>query len=184
MTPLQRIKDRCTVDEITGCWIWKGATSPSNGGKTRQPRVHSEDYTADPTGKVKTTQTGNRAAWHAANRKPIPSGHRVFKAPCCTNGLCVNPAHLQCGTTEDWGQSVATKGIWRGVPARIAANRAIGRANSVVTPEMAREIAASPDLGIHISARLGIGRSVVSRVRRGQLRSIAAVTNPFAGLLK
>lgn len=183
MTPINKIKDRCRIDELSGCWIWTGATSVSNGGQTHQPRAWSVDYSKDLSGKTKTVQTGNRAAWHAVTGKPIPEGHLVFKAACCTNGLCVNPAHLQCGTTEDWGKSVAAKEIWKDQQTRIQANRAIGRARSVVTPELVREIQSSSESGLSFAARTGIPNSVISRVRRGQLKSVVSVNNPFLGLM-
>lgn len=183
MTPLEKIKSRCHIDDITGCWVWKGAVSRSNGGQFNQPRVYSEDYTADATGKTKVVQTGNRAAWHAATGKPIPNGHRVYKSARCTNGLCVNPAHLECGTTADWGAAVAKKGHWKGVNDRIQANRAIARTKTEVTPELAREILASHETGRAISCRLKLHVSIVSRVRTGQLVSVLTQGNPFAGLM-
>ena len=184
MTPLQRIKGRCTVDEITGCWIWKGATSQSNGGATRQPRMHSEDYTLDPTGKTKTVQTGNRAAWHAKTGKPIPKGHRVFKSAECNDELCVNPDHLQCGTMKEWGQSVADKGIWKGIAVRINANRLIGRKQAALTPEQVRAIHASGDTGLALADRFEVSPQLVSRVRNQRMAYVRqAIGNPWGGLL-
>jgi len=183
MTPIEKIKGRCRIDDLTDCWIWTGSTSSSNGGKTRQPRMHSVDYTADPTGGVKVVQTGNRAAWHAHTGTPIAPGHRVYKRNCI-NGLCVNPEHLACGTSTQWGAQVAQHGHWRDQPARIAANRATGRARSVVTPSMVRDIQSSAETGLALAARLGIGTSVVSRARRGQLKAVTQVGNFFSGLMK
>lgn len=184
MTPaLQKIKDRCRIDSITGCWLWTGAVAMSNGGATKQARIHTEDYTQDETGNTKRVQPGNRAAWHALTGKPIPAGHRVFKTADCNDTLCVNPAHMQCGTTNDWGNSLASKGVWKGQAARIRANRAIGRTRSNVTPSVAAEILNSNETGQQLSARLQLGPTVVSRVRRGQMRSIQQINNPFAGLM-
>ena len=182
MTAIDIIKDRCHTDDLTGCWIWRGAVGLSNGGTTRQPRVHSVDYTADPSGNTKTVQTGNRAAWHAFTGRPIPKGHRVYKLACCAGGLCVNPAHLACGTTTEWGQAVAAQGRWKSSNARIQANRAIGRKRSVVSAAMLADIRTSSETGEALAARLGIGRTVVSRARRGQMKSMLA-GNPFAGLI-
>lgn len=180
---LDQIKGRCRIDDFTGCWVWAGATSPSNGGLTNQPRVWTPDYSKDPSGKTKTVQTGNRAAWHAYTGKPIPTGHRVFKSSICFNGLCVNPAHLQCGTTGEWGKLVTQKAIWKGQKTRIQANRAIGRTRSTVTPSLAREIQASNETGVQIATRTGLSYSIVSKVRKGQLVSVQALNNPFAGLM-
>lgn len=183
ITPIQRIKDRCRIDSITGCWVWTGATSSSNDGTTQQPRIHSEDYTRDPSGKTRAVQTGNRAAWHAHTGKPIPEGHRVFKTVACTHPLCVNPAHLQCGTTTAWGHSLSARGIFKGQAKRINASRATGRARTHATPAKAREILTSTETGVQLAARLQISASVVSKVRRGQLPSIHQINNPFAGLM-
>lgn len=184
MTPIDRIKSRCTVDEITGCWIWKGGTSPSNGGKFRQPRIHSEDYTADPTGKTKAIQTGNRAAWHAYTKKPIPDGYRVFKANHCHDGLCVNPAHLKCGTFADWGRSIAEKAVWRGVSARINANRLSGRKRAGLTPEQVLEVQTSDEKGVVIAKRLGVSQQLISDARNQRLAYVRQTTgNPWGGLL-
>ena len=182
VTHIDTIKDRCHIDTITGCWMWRGAVSLSNGGSTRQPRVWTVDYTRDATGNTKTVQTGNRAAWHAHTGQPIPPGHRVFKTSACTNGMCVNPAHMQCGTTTSWGKSVARKGVWKGSSARIQANRATGRARSHVDAATVADIRNSTETGEAIAARLGIGRSIVSKARRGQMKSMLA-GNPFAGLM-
>ena len=183
MSPIDKIKDRCRIDTFTGCWVWAGALSPSNGGKTKQPRLWAPDYTLDASGNTKTVQTGNRAAWHASTGAAIPAGWRVFKAAACNNGLCVNPAHLQCGSTSAWGQSVAAKAIWKGQQTRIKANRATGRARSYVTTDMAREIQASDETGVQISARTGLNNSIVSKVRTGQLVSVLAINNPFSRLM-
>lgn len=182
MTPIDNIKNRCHIDSITGCWLWRGAVSVSNGGTTKQPRVHSVDYSRDHTGNTKTVQTGNRAAWHAHTGKPIPAGHRVFKSHGCTTALCVNPSHLQCGSNTDWGNTVASKGIWKGSNARIQANRATGRRRSCIDVATASEIRCSKESGQAIAARLGIGASVVSKARRGEMKSML-VGNPFAGLM-
>ena len=177
------IKDRCRVDEFTDCWIWTGATSPSNAGKTRVPRVWATDYSADPTGATKTIQTGNRAAWHATTRKPIAPGHRVYRSSTCGNLLCVNPDHLSCGSFTDWGKAVAKRGTWKGSNTRIQANRAIGRKRSHITAEMLHEINHSNDTGQALSVRLGVRATVISKARRGEMKSWG-VANPFSGLMK
>lgn len=175
MTHLARIKDRCRIDEFTECWLWTGGKSEG-----KHPRVYAPDYTAC-EGEM-NTQTGMRAVWHAHTGKPIPKGWRVYHAMCKTHE-CLNPDHLACGPTSAWGKNLAAGGTWKGQPARIQANRAIGRARSVIKPGMALEIQQSDESGIAIAARLGISDAVVSNVRRGKLKAVLASGNPFAALI-
>lgn len=182
MTQLDTIKNRCHIDEITGCWTWRGATTASNGGLTQTPRAWGVDYTREPAGTLKTVQTGNRAAWHAFTGLPIPKGHRVYKNRLCTNGLCVNPEHLACGTDSQWGDVVAKKGIWKNSSRRIKANRATGRKSAHVTPETLAIIQYSEKTGLALAVELGIGASVISRARRGEMKSLQA-GNVFSGLM-
>ena len=179
---LEAIKARCHINELSDCWEWRGATSASNGGLTQTPRIWGVDYTREPAGTLKTVQTGNRAAWHAHTGKPIPKGHRVYKNRLCSNGLCVNPAHLACGTDSQLGEVVAKKGIWKNSSRRIKANRATGRKSAHVTPETLAIIQSSEKTGLALAVELGIGTSVISRARRGEMKSLQA-GNPFAGLL-
>lgn len=174
MTTLQHIHDRCRVDEHTGCWHWSGALS---GGK--YPRIHAPDHTR---GGAMRVQTGTRAVWHVATGLPIPHGHRVYHQGC-SDAACLNPAHLACGPDAAWGEQVARHGIWKNQPTRIQANRATGRKRSHITPALAAEILASNETGIALAARLGVGNTLISRVRRGQMKAVQLAGNPFAGLM-
>lgn len=171
---LQRIKDGCHIDELTGCWIWKGAMSAN-----RYPRVHAPDHGQ---GGAKRVQTGARAVWQAHTGKSIPPGHRVYHHKC-QHEACLNPAHLACGPTGDWGRTVSQSNQWKGQPKRISANRAIGRKRSVVSLQTLQDIQASEETGRALALRLGLNESIVSKAKRGQLTSLQVLANPFAGLL-
>lgn len=174
MSALERIKGSCHIDEITGCWIWMGALSAG-----RYPRVHAANLSK---GGVMQVQTGARAVWQASTGKPIPQGHRVYHASC-TNERCICPAHLACGPTTEWGKALSKQGKWKGQAKRISANRAIGRKRSVVSLDALRDIQASDETGRAMALRLGLNESVVSKARRGELKSLQVLANPFAGLL-
>ncbi len=182
MSDIERILGRCVADDETGCWLWRGAVVASNGGTMLAPRIWAADYSLDQSGGTKTVQTGNRAAWHASRLAPIPAGNRVFKGPVCSNPMCVNPEHLRCGTTAQWGESVAAKGDWKRQSTRVNANRATGRARSAITPAIALELRTSTETGRAFSKRTGIAESVISKAKRGQMKSIQA-GNPFLGLI-
>lgn len=174
MTTLQKIKDRCRIDPDTGCWLWAGALSAG-----KYPRIWAPDHTA---GGMYKAQNGIRAVWHVVTGRPIPLGYRVYHYKC-SNNACVCPAHITCGPTASWGKALAAHGIWKGQSTRIQANRAIGRSRSHVTPALAHEIQHSNETGQQLAQRLGLGASVVSRTRRGQMTSVQVVNNPFAGLM-
>ena len=174
MTPLQRIKDRCRIDEITGCWIWTGAMA--KGG---YPRIYAPDYSNDGSMAV---QTGTRAVWHIVTGKAIRKPQRVFHTCGCV--ACVNPEHLHCGRPETWGKHLQDSGAWKGQANRIQANRAIGRKRSSVSPAMLAEIQGSPLTGAELAQKFGLARSVISKAKRGQLVAVAAVGNIFAGLMQ
>jgi hypothetical protein len=171
---LQSIKDRCRIDADTGCWHWSGAKAQG-----KYPRIHAPDYSDGGTMRV---QTGLRAAWQASTGKAIPTGHRVYHRDC-SNHTCVNPAHIACGPTADWGKQVAKTGAWKNQPKRIIANRATGRKRSLVTPSAAHYIATSSSTGRALALELGLSNALVSRVRRSKHMASHAA-NPFAGLLK
>ena len=60
-------------------------------------------------------------------------------------------------------------------------NRAIGRARSKLTADLIREIQISPETGVALAARLGMGTTLVSKARRGEARSFQSA-GIFSGL--
>lgn len=170
---IEQIKDRCRIDEFTGCWLWTGAKSSG------WPRIWAPDYTLH-SGELRT-QTGRRAVWHVKTGKPIPSGWRVFGT--CQARNCVNPAHMICEPTAQQGQKVAASGKLKGNIRRITANRATGRKRSSLSPALIAEILESPETGLQLERRLGVSRTTVSRVRTRKALAFDAVGGLFSGLL-
>lgn len=84
-----------------------------------------------------------------------PNGRHALHS--CDNPSCVNPAHLRWGTDADNVADAIARG-----------RRAIGEMmpHAKVTSEQAREIFLSPETELEVSARYGVGRSLVSRIRR------------------
>jgi hypothetical protein len=171
---LENIRQRCHIDEDTGCWIWAGALSEG-----KWPRIHSPNHSKP--GSPMETQTGRRAVWQLSTGKAIPKGHRVYGT--CRCNTCLNPSHMKCGPAADWGKYKAQIGLHKTVRHVIGA-RKNGRANSVLTEATYAEILSSNEIGLHIAKRLGIGRAVVSRVRTGKLVSFKPVGGPFSGLVR
>jgi hypothetical protein len=165
---LADIRDRCYL--VDGHWIWKGAYSKQQ----QQCRIWAPDHTKG--GKL-ASQPGPRAVWHAKTGKPIPEGHRVFRN--CTELRCINPDHVVCLPTAENGRRIAASGRWKGVAARVVANRAINLRRSTVTDEALALIMSSDLTGREITERTGVSRTTISRLRSG--KSVKAV-GMFAGL--
>lgn len=155
---LEKVRERCYIDEDTGCWLWRGAVSQG-----KWPRVYAPDHSQE--GSPLKTQTGRRAVWHLFTGKAIPNGWRVYGT--CTEDACLNPQHMKCGPTSELGSFIAKSGEWKGVPARIKANRLIARTRAKVTPDMVSEINQSNEKGLDLAQRLNVSDTLVSRVRRG-----------------
>lgn len=170
---LDDIRARCFITE-DGCWEWRGALSEG-----RWPRVHAPDLSKP--GAPKTPQPGRRAVWQMVTGEPIPKGHRVFGT--CECDTCLNPEHMDCGTTAKMGRFSRKTGRFKCQPTRIAANRMIGRQRADLTAEQVAAIQLSDEPGTVWAKRLGVSRQTVSRARKGLMVSLAAA-NPFAGLVK
>lgn len=178
-TTTDDIKANCHICAETGCWLWRGALSEG-----RWPRVHASCLAKDPAGSIKTVQTGQRAMWQASAGRAIPKGWRVWRT--CKHDhsdVCLNPEHLICATNSTHGARLAKSGDWKGQVKRVTANRAAGRKRCAITPELHAEILSSDESGESISRRTGLGRNVISKVRRGQMPSLAPVGGVFSGLL-
>lgn len=169
---IDRILGRCRHDADTGCLIWTGATSNGN-----RPRV----WVTDPDTGKRVVTTGRRGVWMAMTGKPISNGWRVYGA--CNDPLCLTPDHTKCGKTEAWGKHLSKSGIFRGVPARIAANRAIGKTRRKVLDEHMHLVHSTMTL-VKVAQIVGVNPTTISR-HRHSLRTVQAYAhNPFAGLMR
>lgn len=170
MKALQDIKDRCVIDEVTGCWNFKGAIS-SDG----QPRVWCFDFNK---GKM-ASLPGRRAVWYVLNQKPLPKKWRVFGT--CSNPACMNPDHIKSGSAKEMGRVFSRNPNYHNIARKIA-SRKTGAARSVFTPETLQYALTSPETGIEVARKLGISRQAVSKARTGAIVCFTPLSSPFAGL--
>lgn len=91
--PFQRFLRNFEIDPSTKCWNWKGQLGSSGYGQIKC------------WGKM---VSAHRLA-HELYNGPIPNGLHVLHS--CDNKLCVNPAHLSCGTRSENIQQAIERGL-------------------------------------------------------------------------
>ena len=145
---IEDLKDRCTVDEDTGCWEWAGALTATNRPSMWIPAI----------GRVGSVGT---------LLSMIKTGSRPPKGKCwvptCLNTLCVSEAHRKLGTFSEL-QKVTRPKLTALHKARIAQGRR--KASKVTSPEAAEDIRTSEETLAVLSLRHGMSPSMVSKIRR------------------
>ncbi len=133
------------VDTSAGpesCWPWQGAIARLTGYGA---------YTAD----SKSYKAHRFAFIDAVGLIPVG----LFVCHRCDNPPCCNPQHLFLGTAADNTADMFAKGRqMRGAGEK--------HSQAKLTWEVVRSIRASSDTGIHLAARHGVSRAMVSRIRQ------------------
>lgn len=132
---LQDIKDRCVIDDVTGCWLWALNVQTVRGKGT--PRCGA------PPGLIvgqekRTTYTTARLALILFGRV-LSSDQVVWRK--CLNDRCCNPSHLKAGTRIEEGEWRRKHGYLRGDPLRKIANRKSVYVQAI-PPDVVRKIEA------------------------------------------
>ena len=170
-TPLRRgvatIADlyaRSIVDAASGCWIWQGARTH---GSARIWTLNLDDL-------EKMVLSGPRAVWYITHGTAL--GERVAYMSCWHKG-CVCPAHVRSAPSRGQANSEAARaGVYRRSPAARQANavnaRKARQARGVVDtpPEVVLAVRAAAGTGTQeqIGRRLGLTKTVASRILRGE----------------
>jgi hypothetical protein len=100
----------------------------------------------------------------------------------CNDRRCVCSDHLRASTTADVSKAAAARGAFSGV-ARAAKIAATKRATGKINADIARIIFSSDESGPVLSARYGVDRSLVNRIKNGQAWKQYGA-NPFSGLMR
>lgn len=140
------LRDRCRIDDITGCWHWAGARS-GGAPSTRVP------------GLGRNTSLGKAIGYLLTGREP--GRGVVWHATCETRGCC-NPAHRRAGTRQT--QMLA---IGRTLTSLERARIARG-CRRVLTAEAVGDIRDSSEPLRVLAERHGCAISTAARVRRGE----------------
>lgn len=163
---LEDIRQRCRIDDVTGCWIWGLACGTSRASRTLTPRV------SIPAGVLSSTHrtvSVARLAWLMSGNTLGP-GHVVWR--CCGNDLCVRPRHLRAGTKSEEGAWMRASGHRRGDPHRAAVNLR-NSALQMLSLETVREIEtrlAAGELQADVAASMGVNKATVCKINRGKHR--------------
>lgn len=155
---LERLKDRCRVDDLTGCWNWSLRI-----GNAGLPSVHARMPWAPD---VKVSTTGMRCAYMFKTGKTLPNGWFVWAK--CNNSMCVNPDHAVAGTGKELGMAMEKRGIYKNKPAKLRACRENASKTRKLTMEQAREIRSSQERAVELAKYYGINKTTIWAIRRGE----------------
>ena len=103
MRSVESVEDRLCPEPNSGCWLWEGSVTSTNGGKPgygdfrRGGGVHLYVH----------------RYMYEKYRGPIPPGMQVLHK--CDVSICGNPSHLFLGTNQDNIQDSVAKGRRKGV---------------------------------------------------------------------
>lgn len=161
---LSDVKDRCRVDEDTGCWHL-GMSIP----KARTERAKRCPRMSLPEGVitgVSPNLTAPKIVWLMSGRVLHPKWI-VWRN--CQSDDCCTPRHLMAGTRADWGEWVAAGGGLRGKPHRLVANRK-NFMKLAVPADVVRQILELVEAGASCAeagAAFGVHEDAVGRMVRG-----------------
>jgi len=143
-TAIERLERNSIPEPNSGCLLWIGAISRERGygvigWRRKYYRAH-------------------RFSWEV-HLGPVPEGMLVCHK--CDVPLCVNPAHLFLGTSNDNMQDKMRKG-------RYSCPRGENLPQAVLTNEIVRAIRSSTDTTASLSRRYGASEATIRCVRQGK----------------
>lgn len=161
---LDDLRERCEVEEETGCWVWQMSSCVTIGSSRMVPRLYAS---AGVFGPEREVMSGPRAAWLMSGGRPLTGKKLVWRT--CTNELCIAPDHLKAGTKKQWGRWVESSGALRGNPDMILSNRRTGKAKAIpkaVVEEIERRLGAGEKVA-KVATETGINANTAYKIKRG-----------------
>jgi hypothetical protein len=149
---IEDLRQRCRIDDITGCWIWIGAAS----GPREIPSIYLPTF-----GRV----CGAGVAIGALLNGALPAPGVMHWSKCRTP-RCVNPAHYRRGNRSQMMRAVGCTFSATLAP-KVALARRQGSRWCDATIEAVRE---SEGTCKEVGARYGMSPQYVSKLRRGEHR--------------
>lgn len=163
---LDDIRERCRVDDVSGCWHWAMAISDGGyAGGSRTPRVSMPPGVISPGYR---TISVPRVVWLMGGR-PLRPGWVVWRT--CDHDDCCAPPHLRAGTKAAEGAWRSANGYLRGNPQRAAINtRNVARSQAIpaaVVREIEQRLAAGQRQA-DVEAALGVHVATISKIANGR----------------
>lgn len=141
--PLDRLMEKVSIDDKTGCWNWTGKLMWHGYGRME----------------LNEKQMYAHRASLVIHNGPIPDGKIVCHT--CDNRACVNPSHLYLGTAQDNSNDAIS---------RDRLQRGERRYNSKLTAENVAEIRTlfGVKTDIEIARQFGVSDSSIYNIRKGK----------------
>ncbi len=156
---LDDVRDRCRIDDETGCWVWAMACSG------RSPRAHVR---AGVIGDKAGVTTVARLSWVLSGRELAPK-HHVYRLACCGEPLCVNPDHLGAGTRAAMSSAVLARGGYH--TAKLQLVRRAGNLAQALPLETVQAVQRSIEGGASVAAASrehGVHERTASAIAKGR----------------
>jgi hypothetical protein len=163
---LDSLKGRCWCDPDTKCWHFRTAR-----GRPMKPDGKRQAVWITGRGAMPVT----RVAWEFAHGRSVPKGQVAYRT--CTSFDCCNPRHIAAGPRAAMGAVIAAHGRYKGKANRIIANRRNGAKRQLLTTELRGWIVESTQSGPEIAHGLGVGPSIVYRVRDNARKTLQRAAN-------
>lgn len=152
------------TDEVGDCLEWQGIM----GNNTPQIRIARK---LQMVRRVIRDMLGN------------PAAEGNYLAPSCGNPKCIKPEHIIERTRAQHMKRIARL-VDHNHPIRIAKLQKAKAHLRVVSDEGVAMIRADDRKAEDVARELGVSKSLVKKIRRGQAYRESAAANPFAGLMR
>ena len=148
---IEDLKDRCWIDDETGCWHYKGGAKASGAPSIWIPAIDS-------------ASTLSQALCVLTKGRRLKDGEHF--RPTCKTKYCANPEHNKSGTLSAMRMSQNIKRT----PIYKAKMMDTLRKKSIISDEQIAELMVSNEASKDAAMRLGISQSYVNKLRRGSRR--------------
>lgn len=158
---LESLRERCVVDDITGCWHLRSARGrdlSKRGGRYQPLKVHVHGRGGLPA---------RRVAWEFTHdRAPGPDD---IVSNVCTSSDCISPKHLRLFTLLEFGLHLRKTGAAKTARKQAAiAKMSRARSNTRLTEELAQWVRESDQKQHDVAHALGCSQQRVSDIRSGK----------------